>query len=89
MKRNRKLEFQIMQIVRADQGLISTVSYKDFNGITIDEFIEHCKLLDEKGLVEAVLASGGVAHVRLTARGHDYLDALDQDDTGPSRKLGF
>ena len=89
MKRNRELEIQIMQIVRADEGLVSTVSYKDFDGITVAEFIEHCKILDEEGLVEAQLASKGVAHIRLTARGHNHLDSLDLVDTRPSRKLGF
>ena len=31
------------------------LSYRDFEGITIDEFIEHCKQLDGEGLVEAHL----------------------------------
>ena len=89
MKRNRELEIQIMQIVRADEGLMSTVSYKNFNGIIINEFVEHCRLLEEDGFIEASLAFGGVAHIRLTTQGHDYLDALEQEYTPPIRKLGF
>ena len=89
MKRNRELEIQIMQIVRADEGLMSTVSYKSFNGITIDEFVEHCRLLEEDGFIEASLAFGGVAHIRLTTQGHAVLDAFDQQSPPPSRKLGF
>ena len=89
MKRNRELEIHILVTVRADEGLISTLSYKDFDGVNKEEFFYHCKLLKEEELVEGVLANGGVAHIGLTARGHDYLDALEQDATGPSRKLGF
>ena len=89
MKRNPELEIQIMNTVQADDGLMSTLSYKDFDGITIAEFVEHCKLLAVEGLVEARLAFGGVACIRLTAQGHDLLDAMDQEYTRPSRKLGF
>ena len=89
MKRNRELEIQILDTVRADEGALSALAYRDFEGITINEFVESCKLLDEEGYVETRLASGGVAHIRLTARGHNFLDALDQEYTPPIRKLGF
>ena len=89
MKRNPELEIQIMNTVQADDGLMATLSYKDFDGITIAEFVEHCKLLADEGLVEARLASGGVAHIRLTARGPRLLRCLNQECAFPSRKLGF
>ena len=89
MKRNRELEIHILATVRADEGLMSTVSYKNFNGITINEFVEHCRLLEEDGFIEARLAFGGVAHIRLTTQGHAVLDAFEQQNPPPSRKLGF
>ncbi len=89
MKRNQELCIQIMKISRAAEGLMPRLSYRDFDGITVDEFFEHCKLLDDEGLVEAHLAFGGVAHIRLTPRGHNSLDALDQEHVRRSRKLGF
>ena len=66
MKRNPELEFQIMKSARADEGSMSTLSYKDFAGVTISEFVEHCKLLEEEGFIEARLVFGGIAHIRLT-----------------------
>ena len=89
MNRNQKLCIQIMKVSRATQDPMPRLSHRDFEGISIDEFLEHCKLLDEEGFVEARLAFGGVARIRLTARGHDVLDALDQEQANRSRKLGF
>ena len=87
MKRNQYLCIQIMKTSRAAKVSTPRLSYRDFDGINIDEFLEHCKLLDDQGLVEAHWAFGGVAHIRLTGRGHDFLDGLDQER--PGRKLGF
>ena len=89
MKRNQELRNQIMKTSRAAEDSMPRLSYRDFEGITIDEFIEHCKQLDGEGLVEAHLAFGGVANIRLTPRGHDFLDDLDQERIHRSRKLGF
>ena len=77
MKRNQKLCIQIMKVCRAFEGSMPRLSHRDFESISINEFVEHCKLLDDGGLVEARLAFGGVAHIRLTARGHEFLEALD------------
>ena len=77
MKRNQELCIQIMKTSRTNESPMTKLSYQDFGGITIDEFIEHCRLLDDEGLVEARLAMGGVAHIRLTARGHNFLDVRD------------
>ena len=79
MKRNQKLCIQIMNASRASEGSMTRLSHRDFEGTSINEFIEHCKLLDEEGSVETRLASGGVALIRLTALGHDFLDALEQE----------
>ena len=89
MKRNQKLCIQIMTVSRATEGSMARLRHRDFEGISIDEFVEHCKLLDEGGFVEAQLAFGGVAHIRLRARGHDLLDSLDQGQVRQRRKLGF
>ena len=78
-----------MKASRAREGSMPRLSHRDFEGISIDEFVEHCKLLDEEGFVEARLAFGGVAHIRLTLRGHNSLDALDQERARRGRKLGF
>ena len=83
MKRNQKLCIQIMEASGAFEGSMSRLSHRDFEGISINEFIEHCKLLDEEGSVETRLLSGGVALIRLTARGHDFLDAIDQERVIP------
>ena len=79
MKRNQELCIQIMKTSRSAEVSMPSLSYRDFEGITVDIFVEHCKLLDGEGLVEAQLAFGGVAHIRLTPRGHDFLDGLDQE----------
>ena len=89
MKLNQELCIRIMKASRAAGGSMPRLSYRDFEGITIDVFIEHCKLLDEEGLVESQLAFGGVAHIRLTPRGHNALYALDKERVRLSRKLGF
>ena len=89
MRRSQKLCLQIMNNSRAVEGSMPRQSHRDFEGISIDEFIEHCRLLDEQGFIEARLAFGGVAHIRLTARGHEFLDALDQEGTRRNRKIGF
>ena len=89
MKRNQKLCIQIMKASRATKVSMPRLSHRDFEGISIDEFVEHCKLLEEEGFVEAQPAFGGVAHVRLTARGHEFLDTLDQVQVPRTRKLGF
>ena len=89
MKRNQKLCLQIMRASRAFEVSMPRLSHRDFESISIDEFVEHCRLLDEGGFVEARLAFGGVAHIRLTARGHEFLDALDQERARRSRKVGF
>ena len=89
MKLNQELCIRIMEAARAAGGSMPRLSYRGFEGITIDAFIEHCKLLDEEGLVESQLAFGGVAHIRLTPRGHNALDALDKERVRFSRKLGF
>ena len=86
MKRNQELCIQIMRTSRSAEVSMPSLSYRDFEGITVDIFVEHCKLLDGEGLVEVKLAFGGVAHIRLTPRGHDFLDGLDQER--PGRKLG-
>ena len=89
MKRNQKLCLQIMGASRAFEVSMPRLSHRDFESISIDEFVEHCRLLYEGGFVEARLAFGGVAHIRLTARGHEFLDALDQERARRSRKVGF
>ena len=89
MNRSQKLCILIMKASRASEDSMPRLSYRDFGDISIDYFVEHCKLLDEGGYIEARLASRGVAHVRLTARGHEFLDALDQEGSRRSRKLGF
>ena len=89
MKLNQELCIRIMETSRAADGLMPRLSYRDFEGITIDEFIEHCKILEEEGLVESRLAFGGVAHIRLTSRGHNALDALDRERVSSNRNLGF
>ena len=89
MKRNQKLCIQIMKVCRETEGSMPRLSHRDIEGTSIDEFVEHCKLLDEEGFVEARLAFGGVAHIRLTARGHEFLDALEQERVRRSRKIGF
>ena len=89
MKRNQKLCLQIMKVSRANEVSMATVSHREFEGISIDEFVEHCKLLDEGGFVEAQLIFGGVAHIRLTARGQDLLDSLNEPQFPQRGKLGF
>ena len=89
MKLNQELCIRIMETSRAADGSMPRLSYRDFEGITIDEFVEHCKLLDEEGLVESQLAFGGVAHIRLTPRGHNALDSLDKERARLSRQVGF
>ena len=77
MKLNQELCIRIMETSRAADGSMPRLLYRDFEDISIDEFVEHCQLLDERGFIEARLAFGGVAQVRLTARGHEFLEALD------------
>ena len=89
MKRNQKLCVQIMKASKEVEGSIARLSHRDFEGTSIDEFVEHCRLLDEQGFIVARPAFGGMAHIRLTARGHEFLDALDQERTRRSRKIGF
>ncbi len=89
MERNWQIYLQIMKATRASEVPMATLSHGDFEGMSIDEFVEHCKLLDEEGYVDARLAFGGVAHIRLTAKGHNLLDSIDQQPTVSSRKLGF
>ena len=89
MKRNQALCIQIMKASQAAEGSMPKLSYRDFEGITIAAFIEHCKLLEDEGLVESQLAFNGVAHIRLTPLGHNALDALDEERSRRSRKLGF
>ena len=89
MKRNLELCIRIMKTAREAEGSMPRLSYRDFEGTTMDEFIEHCKQLGDGGLVEVRLVSGGGAHVRLTWRGNDFLDDLDRQGSRPSRKLGY
>lgn len=89
MKRKLELCIRILKTAREAEGSMPRLSYKDFEGTTIDEFIEHCKQLGDRGLVDVRLVSGGCAHVRLTWRGHDFLDDLDREPSRPSRKLGY
>ena len=89
MIRNQKLYIQIMTACRETEGSMPKLSHRDFEGTSIDEFVEHCKLLDEEGFVEARLAFGGVAHIRLTARGHNFLDAMEQERARRNRNIGF
>ena len=39
MKRNQELCIRLMETSRAADGLMPRLSYRDFEGITIDEFI--------------------------------------------------
>ena len=89
VKLNQKLFIQIMKVCRETEGAMPRLSHRDIEGTSADEFVEHCKLLDEEGFVEARLAFGGVAHIRLTGRGHEFLDALEQERVRRSRKIGF
>ena len=89
MKRNQELEIQIMNTVQADDGLMSTLSYKDFDGITIAEFVEHCKLLADEGLVEARLAFRRSGSHQTDSSRPRLLRCLNQECAVPSRKLGF
>ena len=89
MKRNQVLCIEILEASQAAESSMPRLSYRNFEGISIDEFIEHCKILHYEGVVEARLAFGGVAFIRLTPRGHNFLDALYQERVRHSRKLGF
>ena len=89
MRRNQSLCFQIMLVCEAIDEPMPRLSYTDFENTSIDEFIEHCKLLHEEGSAEVQLVSGGVALVRLTAKGHDSLDTMRKQLERSRRKLGF
>ena len=65
------------------------LSYEDFRGVTEESFFEHCKLLKDDELVEVGEAKGGIADMRLTPKGHDFLDAQDLRRPPFSRRLGF
>jgi len=82
MKRDMDLIRQIVMAVRDNPGphLITSIE-----GVESEVYVEHARLLDEAGLVEATIIDdihgvSGLATInRLTWSGHDFADAIESD----------
>jgi hypothetical protein len=79
MKRDMELVRAILQKIESDDGNL------DVEGCSLAQFLYHCELLEEAGLIVAQFVRdgqgepAGVRVQRLTNAGHDFLDASRSD----------
>ena len=80
MKRDMDLCRSILAKVEESEDTAVKLTQKDdFPNHTVDKFIEHCRLLADAGLVEPNLRFGGVANIRLTWDGHEFVELSRND----------
>ena len=85
MKRDHKLIFHILSLVE-DASTARPVTESSFADIENPVLVEHIRLLEEAGLLQASVRelksppnkpnTSSITISRLTWRGHDYLDEL-------------
>ena len=80
MKRDMDLCRSILAKVEESEDTAVKLTQKDdFPNHTVDKFSEHCRLLADAGLVEPNLRFGGVANIRLTWAGHEFVELSRND----------
>ena len=80
MKRDMDLCRSILAKAEESEDMAVRLTQKDdFPNYKIDKFSEHCRLLADAGLVEPNQSFGGVANIRLTWAGHEFVELSRND----------